>query len=309
MSETLELRDACWNVVVAPSLGGSVLVCEHDREPVLHPTARPQRNGRPVHCCHFPLIPYSNRIENGLFGFRGRRIRLADDAAGSPHAIHGHGWQAVWQVVEHRGNACTLAFEHTPGVDWPWPYRGRQTLAIAGNELRFTLAIENLSSNTMPCGLGFHPFLPAPRGTRLRIEAQRVWDGTAGAFPSRRIAVPEELDFRNGPRIAERQGTDHCFDGWRGPAIVSYEHRAGRLVLTGCEATHSVIVYVPESGGYFCVEPVTHSVNALNLPNATESGLWTLAPHESRRIEMSIRCEPTTRGSSPRPSRTSGRSP
>ena len=90
---------------------------------------------------------------------------------------------------------------------------------------------------------------------------------------------------------------------------VSDEQGPRRVILGGCAATHSVIVYIPESADYFCVEPVTHTVNAMNLPDAAESGLWTLEPQETRQISMSIRCDVTGLGLPPRLQRTSGPSP
>ena len=119
----------------------------------------------------------------------------------------------------------------------------------------------------MPCGLGFHPFLPAADGARLRMEAGRVWNAPADAFPRQHIAVPADLDFRDGPRVVERWGTNHCFDRWTGSADGELRARPAQLVLEGCEATQSIIVYIPEHADYFCVEPVTHAVNAVNLPD------------------------------------------
>jgi aldose 1-epimerase len=100
--------------------------------------------------------------------------------------------------------------------------------------------------------------------------------------------VPASLDFRDGPRVADRQGTDHCFDGWQGRATVGGSTMR-ELVLEGSELAHILIVYIPEGADYFCIEPVTHAVNAMNLPDAAESGLWVLAPREAREISMTIR--------------------
>ena len=172
MSDTLELGDGRWQVTVAPSLGGSLLACTFDGVPVLHPVAQADVTGRAdLRCCHFPLIPFSNRIENGRFRFNGSSLQLARNVAGSPHAIHGHGWQAAWQVAERRDASCALTYEREATADWPWRYRGRQTIAVAGDALRLTLAIENLGPDAMPCGLGFHPFLPRSGGARLELEA------------------------------------------------------------------------------------------------------------------------------------------
>ena len=79
---------------------------------MLQPVAQAPVAGRPaVRCCHFPLIPYSNRIENGRFSFNGSSLRLAQNLADSPHTMHGHGWQAAWQVAERGDASCVLTYE------------------------------------------------------------------------------------------------------------------------------------------------------------------------------------------------------
>ena len=293
--DTLELADGRWRLVVAPSQGGSLLACEHDGIAVLKPTAQPPAPGRPpLTCCHFPMIPFSNRIENSRFSFGGSHVQLSQSVAGSPHALHGHGWRAAWNVSKRSRAGCALSFRRAAAPDWPWAYEGRQRISIEGDDLRISLAIENLSAQAMPCGLGFHPFLPRSADARLAFQAAHVWDGGAGAFPTMRVAVPGSLDFRDGPRVSDRQGTDHCFDGWNGRAIVNGGDPRASLVLEGSEETRFVIVYIPQGADYFCVEPVTHAVNAMNLPDAVESGLWVLAPGETRQIAMTIRSSKPT---------------
>ena len=292
MIEPLTLRDRHWNIVVLPSHGGSLQVCEYDGFPVLKPAARLERiGGELVSCCYFPLIPYSNRIENSQFDFAGSTVNVTGNVAGTRHAIHGHGWQAAWQVVDGTATACTLAYRREATPDWPWRYEGRQSFEILGEVLRITLAIQNLDSAPMPCGLGFHPYFPALDGARLQLDAKRVWNGSVRDFPRERIEVPERLCFGKSALIADRIGTDHCFDGWQRRAIVSFERSTQTIVVEGCEATGFVVVYIP-GGDHFCVEPVTHAVNAMNLSDPATAGLWTLEPTGSREITTSIRFAP-----------------
>jgi aldose 1-epimerase len=289
--DRLELASDRWRLVVATSQGGSLLACEHDGLPVLRSAALPAAPGRPAaSACYFPLIPFSNRIENGRFRFGATSVRLAPNVAGSSHALHGHGWQADWQVTAQDGASCALSFRRAPTPDWPWDYRGLQTLAIAGDAVRFTLAIENLGAAPMPCGLGFHPYFARTAGTRLEFKAERAWEGGADSFPTARVAVTAPLCFGDGPLVVERQGTDHCFDGWTRRATIRDDHSRRTFVLESSEATPFVIVYVPADADYFCVEPVTHAVNAMNLADPAAAGWWTLAPGASRSIEMTIRC-------------------
>jgi aldose 1-epimerase len=289
--DRLELADGRWRLVVAPSQGGSLLACERDGLAVLKPTAQPPAPGRPsVTCCHFPMIPFSNRIENGRFSFGGSSIRLAQNVAGSPHALHGQGWRAAWQVIERTRTSCALSFRHAAAPDGPWTYEGRQIISIEGDDLRIALAIENLSPDVMPVDSAFI-LSCRDRRTRASHSRRRVCvDGVAGAFPTMRVAVPASLDFRDGPRVSDRQGTDHCFDGWQRRATVSGDPLAS-LDLAASEeraSSSSTSRRTPT----ILRRAVTHAVNAMNLPGVVESGLWSLAPREKRQISMTIRPMP-----------------
>ena len=234
------------------------------------------------------MIPFSNRIENGRIPWGATPVRVAPNVVGSSHPQHGHGWQADWQVVEAGRTSCTLSFRRLPTPDWPWEYRGLQTFAIFDDGLRFTLGIQNVGVSTLPCGLGFHPFLARSTGSRLEFAAERVWDGAAETFPTDRVAVPSSLDFRGGPLLSERQGVDHCFEGWTRRATLRDDRSRRAYVVGGCEETRFAIVYVPAGVDHFCIEPVTHAVNAMNLADPAAAGWWMLEPGASRSIEMTI---------------------
>jgi Galactose mutarotase and related enzymes len=291
MNQTLQLRDAHWDVLVAPASGGSLLRCEFDALPVLQPVEQPALTAHTsARACCFPMIPYSNRIEDSRFDFRDVPVRLTPNVRGSPHAMHGHGWLTRWLVTDRSDTHCTLSYERAPDAEWPWRYLGRQTFAIHDDGLRFSLEVVNLAGTPMPCGLGFHPFFPAAETPRLRLRARSVWDGAVHAFPRTRVTVPDDLDFSNGPRISERTGIDHCFEHCQGRASITYPDSMLRIVLESCADADRMIVYIPAGADYFCVEPVTHSVNAFNLPDPADAGLWTLEPGAARRITMSLQC-------------------
>jgi aldose 1-epimerase len=289
MNDTLTLRDAHWNVLVAPAAGGSLLRCEFDGLPVMQPVEQPALVAHTsARVCFFPMIPYSNRIEDSRFCFRDVPVALAPNVVGSPHALHGHGWLSHWLVTDRSATHCTLAYEHAPDAQWPWHYRGQQSFAIDEDGIHFSLEVANPGETPMPCGLGFHPFFPAADTPRLRLHARTVWDGAVQAFPRMRVPVPGDLDFSHGPRISERIGIDHCFEHCQGRASITYPESMLRIVLESCADADRMIVYIPAGADYFCVEPVTHAVNAVNLPDPADAGLWVLEPGSARRITMSL---------------------
>jgi aldose 1-epimerase len=289
MADRLELGDGRWSIVVAPAQGGSLAACTHEGLEVLKPVDQPTGDsGRAHACCHFPLVPYSNRVEHSRFPFDGETISLRPNVAGSPHAMHGHGWQRAWQVTDSDSRRCALALVREATPDWPWSYRARQEISLEGGSLRLTLAIENAGSRDMPCGLGFHPFLPRSDESRLTFQAARVGNRHVPTLPTGQVPIDAALDFRDGPKLSERLGIDHCYEGWTGRAVVSGGHGEPGFYLEGSEATRFLIVYVPAGEDYYCVEPVTHAVNAMNRPDAAAQGWWRLAPGEARRITMRI---------------------
>jgi aldose 1-epimerase len=145
----------------------------------------------------------------------------------------------------------------------------------------------------MPGGLGFHPFFAKTRGARLAFDALRVSNRRAGEFPTESVAVPVALGFNDGPGVEDREGTDHCFEDWGGVAIVADGARSFRLESS--KAARYLIVYVPAGGDYFCAEPVTHAVNAMNRQDPARAGLWRLAAGEERRATLTLRPAVTRR--------------
>jgi galactose mutarotase-like enzyme len=102
----LHLRDEHWDVVVAPADGGGLLKCEFDTLPVLQPVDQPalvEHASSKRQSCYFPLIPYSNRIEDSRFNFQDVPVNLAMNVAGSPHALH-----AFVRARARRGVALAL---------------------------------------------------------------------------------------------------------------------------------------------------------------------------------------------------------
>lgn len=73
-----------------------------------------------------------------------------------------------------------------------------------------------------------------------------------------------------------------------GRTVIGSGHAAGRIYLESCATTRFVNLYIPVDADYYCVEPVTHAVNAMNLADAAALGWCRLGPQEQRRISMRI---------------------
>ncbi len=177
--ETVELHAGSTSLTVIPAIGGSITryASRHDGTTFewLRP-ASPEaiRDRAPLGMSCFPLVPFSSRVRNATFHFRGRTVTLPTNFLPEPHAIHGHGWQAPWDVIARSENDLTLEYRH-PADAWPWPYRAEQRFLLNPEALAVRLAFTNEGSESMPVGLGFHPYFMRTPGTRVRTGVGRMW--------------------------------------------------------------------------------------------------------------------------------------
>ena len=225
----------------------------------------------------FPLVPFSNRIRTGRFSFAGRDVVLPLNRSPERHAIHGQGWQAAWTPREVSTTSALLQFRHAPDA-WPWAYLATQRFALSSAGLTVELAVVNESDTPMPAGLGWHPyFLRTPR-TTLTAPVERIWLTDAEMLPTELARSPVTARLSAGVAI-DAVSLDNGFTGWSRRAVIDWPELGARLVMTAEPPLDFLTVFIPPSLPFFCVEPVSHATDALNLAGAVaEVGRRQLAP-------------------------------
>src|SRR5688572_19813709 len=104
-SPLLTLHEGALSLALAPHVGGSVARFSFEKagrtvELFRSMPAAAIAECNPLHAGCFPLIPLSNRIENGRYSFAGRSFVMAPNLPPHPHPLHGHGWLGSWAVRE-----------------------------------------------------------------------------------------------------------------------------------------------------------------------------------------------------------------
>ena len=100
--------------------------------------------------------------------------------------------------------------------------------------------------------------------------------------------LPEAFEDRtNGREILEQ----FAFTGWNGRATIIWEDRGLTLDLEAGSPLSTFILYSPSADArFFCFEPVSHVVDAHNLPPGPEAhGLVVLTPDETLAAECRFR--------------------
>jgi aldose 1-epimerase len=274
---------------LAPARGGGIAsfdccAVSGGKIPIFRPFD--EHDPSPVALASFPLVPFVNRIRDGAFAFRGRRVTLARNLPPDPSPLHGQGWQAPWEMLRSEEDGAELAYRHVPG-EWPWAYEARQVFALDETGLSLDLACTNLSAEPMPCGLGQHPYFQCTPATRLDTDVASVWEIDDKVLPVANLPAAGRYDLRD--RLVCGQDLDHGFGGWGGRAIITDPALPFRIEMSSPQARFFQL-YSPGSGGLFVAEPVTHANAALNEPEAAweELGLRVLEPGESMILTMRV---------------------
>ncbi|CAB3763668.1 aldose 1-epimerase [Paraburkholderia humisilvae] len=278
--DCLTLANAHLRVDVAPHLGGGLTRFDWRSEGSLVPVFRRcrqvngQTDANELAC--YSLLPYSNRIGGGRFSVGGRTVAVPCNRAGEALPIHGDGWLASWQVAETARDSVRLTLDRSDGK--PYAYRATQSYALDGPTLVIMLDIENVGRDTLPFGLGVHPFLVRDGDTRLSAAAAGLWLSGDDWLPVRHVPAPPAWQFGVAYPLPGSL-VNHAFTDWSGRATVVWPKR--RLSLTVSSSTDCYVLYTPPGEDFFCFEPVDHPINAMNLPGgAAEHGMTMLARGE-----------------------------
>lgn len=285
----LELACGPLRLRLAPARGGGIAsfdccAVSGGKTAIFRPLDEAEKS--PVALASFPLVPFVNRVRDGSFVFRGRRVTLERNLPPDPSPLHGQGWLAAWEVASVAQDAAELVYRHPPG-EWPWAYEARQVFALDAHGLRLDLACTNRSDEPMPCGLGQHPYFPCTPQTRLDTRVESVWTIDEKVLPVDRVAATGRFDLRD--RRICGQGLDHGFGGWSGRATIADPALPFRIEMSSPDARFFQL-YSPAAGGLFVAEPVTHANAALNEPEEqwAELGMRVLGPGESMTLTMRV---------------------
>jgi aldose 1-epimerase len=183
----------------------------------------------------------------------------------------------------------------------PHHYRALQTFKLVDGGMEQSLTVTHLGDAPLPYGLGLHPWLPRNEHTKLQAKVGGVWLSHADCLPEKHTAdFPPSWDLNDGISAA---GTliDNCFTGWDGTARVTWPDQALQLTLSqpmviGEVSTHStssnyLLVFRKVDGNHFCLEPVSHPIDAFHLPR--QPGLQVLEQGESLTLAVSWRFKTT----------------
>ena len=257
----VELNDGQSRLVLAPQNGAAIasydaLVAGSAPVPLLKPG-----DGTGTSGCQL-LVPWSNRISGGGFEFDGRFHPIEPNVPGEAFPIHGDGFQKPWRLASRTDTEAELMLDD--GAIGPYRYRASVTYALQNGALEAHLMVENRAGMRLPYGLGFHPWFRRGVSTLLEAKAKRVWLEDERHLPVGVVLVRERpaWDF-DRPIPLPLEWVNNAFDGWNGRASITQLRDGIKITLNASPELDVYIVYSPSpDAGFFCFEPVSHTVDA-----------------------------------------------
>ncbi|MHC8411566.1 aldose 1-epimerase [Pseudomonas sp. Hz4] len=283
----LKLEDELTHLTLAPELGGSIVnwtVRGTDQPLLRHSDAHALDTGLPNKLSCFPLVPWSNRITDGGFDRPDGWLALEPNSLTDPYPIHGSAWQQPWQVISQTRNEVVLQLDSTT----PFAYRARQRFHLSAGKLSIELHVTHLAERAAWQGLGLHPYLPRTTGTQLQAKAGQVWLCDASKLPTRLNWLPADWNFQSLKALPDTL-VDNGFCEWDGHCLIQQPNLGYELQ---CQASGSdyYLLYCPVGLEFFCIEPVSHPVNAHHLPG--RPGLVLLEQGQSTELGFNLQYRP-----------------
>ena len=133
------------------------------------------------------LLPWPNRIQDGLYEFDGRSHQLPLTEPEHGNAIHGLVRWAAWSVAEREPNRVVMEHVLHPQPGYPFSLELRIEYVLSDDGLSVRTTATNLGSSACPYGSGAHPYLTLGTETidnvSLQVPAQTVLRADARGVP------------------------------------------------------------------------------------------------------------------------------
>ena len=169
------------------------------------------------------LVPWPNRLEDGVYTFDGAEHRLALTEPVTRCAIHGLLRWTSWSAQRHDEAAVTMSARLRPQPGYPFDLLVQVSYALDDAGLTVTTRATNVGGRDLPFGAGQHPYLSAGGGsldacTAVVPAATRILTDPARQLPTGTEPVHgTPYDLRDGRALDGRRLDDAFTDLVRDP--------------------------------------------------------------------------------------------
>ncbi len=250
------------------------------------------------HGCGIVLVPWPNRIKDGVWELDGKPQQLDLTDRGKNAASHGLLRNTSYELIEVDEASVTLGASVYPQHGYPFTLDTVVTYRLADDGLHVTHRIANVGAGRAPFGVGAHPYLRVGetpiKDLRITVDGDTYFVLDENKIPTGTAPVEgTEVDLRTGVRL-DAVSLDTCYTDLRRSgdhytATLAAPDGSG-LVLWGEEPFSYIQVFTPRDFPgrelTVAVEPMTCPADAFNSglglrwlePGETFEASWGLRP-------------------------------
>lgn len=245
------------------------------------------------------LMPWPNRIEDGVWTLDGEAMQLDITEPDKHNAIHGLLRNTAYRELERTDGSVTLGAIVFPQHGYPFHLATTVRYELVDGGIDVTHTVENLSTTHAPVAVGTHPFLKIgdvpTEQLELTVHASTYFEVDDRLNPLGEHPVEGTKYDLRAPRLVGEIMLDAAFGGVATELGASAVLRApdGREVRLLQDRDHPFVqVFTtpifPKNGGLhtaIAIEPMTAPPNAFN----SGQGLRWVEPGETWTLGWGIR--------------------
>jgi aldose 1-epimerase len=240
--------------------------------------AKPNTTGIPF------MGPWINRLDEQAFYANGRRYAFDLELGNVRGTIPIHGFLTTtdqWRVTSMRADrgaaalTSRLEFFRQPAwmKQWPFAHTIEMTYRLKDGVLEVITTISNMSADSMPVSIGYHPHFQLTDSTRdewtIAVGARTHWTLAPNKLPTG-DTEPIERFFRDPARTPLR---DYDLDDVFSDLVRDSQGRARMAVIGKAQQIEvlfgprykAAVLWAPKPQHFICFEPMAAITNGINL--------------------------------------------
>jgi len=281
-------REHATEVSIVPSIGNiAYAMTVHGQNILWSPfQSLTEMKSKPALCGVPFLAPWANRLDQDAFYASGKKFLLNPEIGNirrdpNQHPIHGLLlFSSYWKITKLEADdksarvTSRLEFWRYPDLmaQFPFAHAIEMTYRLNAGVLEVETAVENLATDTMPVGIGYHPYFQIPGAPRdqwkVHVAAREHLELSPALIPTGQrtpVSLPDPVS------LATTQLDDVFSSLVRGKENRAefWAEAGGKRVSVIYGPKYTVaVIYAPPGKDFICFEPMSAITDAFNLAHA-----------------------------------------
>ncbi len=229
------------------------------------------------------LCPFTNRIEDGTYNFNQKKYQLKINEENLNHALHGlvynQSFELLYLVEEDTFSEIALTCHYNgQAKGYPFVFSINLTYRLENTSLKVIVEVTNLSMQSIPMALGWHPYFFSDNRDNSFLQ----FDAVKKFINNPRNIPVDAVDFNQTVQLNFKDFFDDGFE-LSSPQL-TFNTPKYQLTFLLDKHTKFLQIYTPANQAVVAIEPMTAAANSFN----NLQGLHVLDAQSSMKQQITI---------------------